>query len=870
MKYLSIFLVMLAIAPLSCAAYNNNVLVLQPVIAEVPMEDFIEAYQEGEYYFLPLETLARILGFPIEVDVVSGTASGSLIDATQQFSLDIAKHQVKIGKQYFTFTDAEVQVVDTDIFVDSTQLAKWWTLDMTVSLRMMTLVVTSMEMLPFQKKLARSQYHETLAAQKKQIENKHYPRGGQPYKAVDWPFLDATIGQEYRNKGNIRAVSSYAVQSAGDLGYMSTSVFATGSSGQDALHTLRIRGERKDVDGRLLGGLHATEYAIGDINAAAMSLISQGGLGRGVRISNRPLGQAAEFDHTDFIGDAQPGWEIELYRNGTLLDFQLVGDNGRYQFLSVPVLFGNNIFRLVFYGPEGQMDEEVKQIFADNAVLKKGEALYEVSLDEKANNVFGLQRNQQRNDADGIRAVGGMEYGVGDKLSLRFGSMATPLKDGIHDYFTTGLRTGKGRFLGSADVAYDTTAQGWAAKMTALTSVSDLNLKLEQRFYDHFISEERNPLGVLARRQSELNINSYYRLPLIQEMNIGGNILYETLNNGLEQTTISNRLSKSILGIAVTNSLGAVFVGDERLEGNIALRGRVGSVLWGGMTYYRLSPQKTIDSISLSAQKNLSRNLYARLGFIKEMGVDQHNLSSVAFTWDLHRFRVSTQLEQDDNGTMFIGTSLNISFGNIPGRRRLHMQSDAMAYSGAVTAEAFLDSNYNKIWDVGEEALDNPSFKVDGRDIKAMDGLAYETQLMVDRTVNVEFNSDGLTDPLWKPGLDGMAVVPRPGSVAVLQFPVFATSEIEGTIYILERDGRHIPLKHSNVQLLDSHGKSVKTAKTEYDGFYLFDNLLPGEYTLMVAENSLAKYGVKQLEKEVVKVSRQSDVFSGRDIQLVR
>ncbi len=55
------------------------------------------------------------------------------------------------------------------------------------------------------------------------------------------------------------------------------------------------------------------------------------------------------------------GYEVELYRNDILVGSVRTAVNDQYEFLEVPVDYGVNVFRLVFYGPQGQRREEVRR-----------------------------------------------------------------------------------------------------------------------------------------------------------------------------------------------------------------------------------------------------------------------------------------------------------------------------------------------------------------------------------------------------------------------------------------------------------------------------------------------------------------------------
>ncbi len=78
------------------------------------------------------------------------------------------------------------------------------------------------------------------------------------------------------------------------------------------------------------------------------------------------------FETIDFRGDLASGFEVELYRNDTLVGSTRDAVNGQYEFRKVPVDFGLNVFRLVFYGPQGQRREDVRRISVGDGRLAKG------------------------------------------------------------------------------------------------------------------------------------------------------------------------------------------------------------------------------------------------------------------------------------------------------------------------------------------------------------------------------------------------------------------------------------------------------------------------------------------------------------------
>src|SRR3546814_8481033 len=93
--------------------------------------------------------------------------------------------------------------------------------------------------------------------------------------------------------------------------------------------------------GRLLGPLKATHYGVGDVGLRSTGIVAASAPGRGAVLTNRPVERPDAFDKTDFRGDLPAGWDAELYRNGQLLAFTSPNSDGRYEFIDVPLQYGD-------------------------------------------------------------------------------------------------------------------------------------------------------------------------------------------------------------------------------------------------------------------------------------------------------------------------------------------------------------------------------------------------------------------------------------------------------------------------------------------------------------------------------------------------
>ena len=181
--------------------------------------------------------------------------------------------------------------------------------------------------------------------------------------------------------------------------------------------------------------MQATEYAVGYIDEPRLDAITRPlDPQPGALISNFPLARQLQYDSQNFRGPLPPGWSVELYRNNELLDYIPSSDNGLYQFDDVPLLFGTNYFRLIFYGPQGQVQEENYRYTLDRTLTRPGKHQYR------------FQTSQ--GEEFGYRSLLQYEHGFSKSISLAANLASIPLDkryvttkpEEQHNYMTAGVR----------------------------------------------------------------------------------------------------------------------------------------------------------------------------------------------------------------------------------------------------------------------------------------------------------------------------------------------------------------------------------------------------------------------------------------------
>ena len=98
--------------------------------------------------------------------------------------------------------------------------------------------------------------------------------------------------------------------------------------------------------------------------------------------------------------------------------------------------------------------------------------------------------------------------------------------------------------------------------------------------------------------------------------------------------------------------------------------------------------------------------------------------------------------------------------------------------------------------------------------------------------VAVGVDPTSLDDPMLVPKTALQVVVPRPGVPADVQIGLVGGGDIEGAI--VKSGG--LGFEGLDLELIDDAGKVVATARTDFDGFFLFDRVPYGHYSIRVSD----------------------------------
>jgi hypothetical protein len=848
---------------------EESLAILQVQLGDRLFDDFVEAYRSNEDFWLPLGQLSQILDIHLEVDSRQGTAEGWIVKESNTLELDANEGVAVFRGEKTTLPAWSAMSGAADIYVTRKQISSWFPASFEIDPLELVLRMEPTEPFPIEQ---REKRHDLWEEYLKPVHHVVYEQVEAPYALYSPPFFDLNLGYTAENlSGNgPQDTESFSMMSVGDIGYMNASTYLNGSvqglNGKDGIHcpeespnciaNARFKAVKKSEDG-MAGAASIRQVQLGDITAFP-TFVTTSSLGRGLSITNRQDASNYQFDLTNFQGDAIPGWDVELYRNNALLGFSTVGAEGRYDFRDIPVLFGDNIFRLVLYGPQGQIEERITRMDIGSQMIEPGSLYYLLSLDEKSIPLLPIDEADPNHEG-GFRSIAAVEYGLTRRLSAVAGFATTPLYDDLHRYALAGLRSSLGRNLSSIDIAYDASEE-WAGKLTTLTSVRQVNLKAEQRLYSEHFTSGRG----ISNGKSASELSMFFVAPIAgANVNVGLKGGHHVFDQNYHRSTIEYALSTSLLGMNINNRLVATVSHPDNYNGYFTCTRKFEDWLLRGSANYSFLDTEVVDNVRASAQRNFAA-ANARLDFTQYL---QESEAMLIFSLNLLRDRskFGIQLQGTSVGEFEGRANAVFSLGSNPSGEWKFVKP-TISNRGGVLARAFYDSNGNGELDKDDSQVDEPiSFRID-RKSKASNerGELFYPSLAAYRPAILEVEAFTLPDPMLVVKPEGYSVLARPGQVISVDFLLVSTSEIDGTVFL--EDGG---VPYASIELLDSEGNTVAKTATEFDGWFLFENVAQGHYQIRVEQETLENMRAYQTNLQEVYIS-ESDFIMGNDLFLER
>lgn len=799
--------------------------------------DGVRGYQTDAGICIDFADTILAMDLPIRLDKKSRRATGWLFSESRTITIDRDQNIVQIVNKNDKLSNSDIYDVPEGWCINIDTLAIWLNVDLVADLSNALLILESEDKLPFELAEERKERAGRVRP-RSNFDISKLPQAKDPYRLWRTPSIDVVASSGIQNDaiGGTSADARYEIFASGEVAKASFDARIS-SDNRGIPSGARIRLYRTDPKGALLGPLSATHVAIGDVSTISTALGAQNTAGRGAFITNRPVDRPANFDRTTFRGELPDGWDAELYRNGELIAFSTSRGDGRYEFVDVALLFGQNKFEVILYGPQGQVKKEVKLIPVGLDSIPPKETYYWATIQDSGRDLFNFN-DDGRNNSQGLRGGFGFERGIDAKTSVAASIFSLRSLGQRQNQIEASIRRAIGPTLVEFSAANDFGSHN-AFRGQILGQFGKTLFQLEAALLDaDFRSERYN-----------VNVRELARATLDQNISIGNNFLplhfeasYSKDDNDTVNWEALQRISFNINKLGVTNEvswertdaingLGPPDIFENRVRlsgrlGRVRLRGEASFILNGGVNRNGFSESQ----ITADWRRGENSAFRAELGY---QALSRRARVALGYIRNFNNIAITSQFEAASDGSVAAGINLSFSLGPKPNGRGVRFTSNKLAVTGQAFATVFHDDNGDGIRQDNEKIEKDVELKTGisgGSDPTDENGQIIIDGLKPFEPILIGIDTSTLPDPFVQPANSGVVITPRPGIAFEIALPLVSAGEVSG-ILVKEGGGLYTGV---DLELLDRNGVIVKKTRSEFDGFFLFESVAYGEYSIRV------------------------------------
>jgi hypothetical protein len=534
-----------------------------------------------------------------------------------------------------------------------------------------------------------------------------------------------------------------------------------------------------------------------------------------------------------------------------LVNYTKADASGYFTF-DVPLVYGNTVTKLKFYGPWGEERIREQNITIPFNFLPVNQFEYSLS--------GGIVEDEQKSKFSRLN----LNYGLGTRITVGGGVeyMSTVLAGKTMPFVNTSLRVGS-NLLVSAEHTY-------AVRSKAVVSYrlpSSLQVEVN---YTKYVP------GQTAIRSGKSISNNYLEdkkavlfMPFRSKKFSGFSRLSisQLTVPQFKYTTAEFLLSGMTKGINTNITTSAVFINPEHalVYSNIAMTFRV-------MKKIRFTPQAQYEyndskmtMMKCELEKNLGNRGFMILGYENNMVYKSHNFS-LGIRYNFSFAQTSFSVSQN-NGITSSTQSARGSLMYNDKSSQLKFVNQSSVGRGGLVVMPFLDFNNNGIRDNGEPKAPGLKLRINGGRLEhnKKDTTIIISALDAYTNYFVEMDKNSFDNIGWKLKKSTMNVVIEPNHFQMIEVPVAVVGEASGSIFSDDKKG----IKGIGRIIINFYNEDLTLAGhtiSESDGYFSYVGLKPGKYIAAVDAAQLGKLNMSSYPEKIpviIKLNKDGDIVDG-------
>jgi len=797
----------------------------------------IDALIKGEEVYLPVKDLFDFLRIRNVVSDDFETVSGFFLSPGDTYTISREGNQIDFdGKSFQLEPDALIRT-ETNLYLKSVYYGRVFGLDCHFSFRDLTVTIDTKIELPAIREMRQEEMRRNITRLKGEIQadttiGRSYP--GFRFGMADWSVY---ASQQPGGRSDARVnLALGSVIAGGEASASLTMYSGTAFSEKQQYYMWRhVNNDRSWM----------RQLMLGKISVNATSTLFNPVVG--VQVTNTPTTFRRSFGSYTLTDRTEPGWTVELYVNNVLVDYLKADASGFFTF-EVPLVYGNTLIKLKFYGPWGEERTREQNITIPFNFMPHKELEYTVSAGFVEDSAWSrFSRADLRYGATKhITVGGGMEY-------------LSSVSSGQFMPFVNASARVTSNLLVSGDYTHGVRAKGTMTYRMPSNIQMDLN----------YIWYDRNQKAISYNYLDELKAS--LSVPVrIKKMGAYSRLTWHRISfPGSKFSTAEWMLAGALSRVGANITTYGVFSEhfDPNLSSQLSLSFRLpANFVIMPQAQYNYTLNEFVSG-KINLEKRLFSNGYFNLSFEHNF---KYNLTmgELGIRYDFSFAQMGLSVRQSNAQTSFVqyarGSLINdkkTSFVKADNRTNVGR--------GGISIIAFLDLNANGIRDENEPKASGLTIRSNSGRIEysEKDSIIHITGMEPYVKHFIELDESNFTDVSWRLHKKTYAVIADANMLRLIEIPVNVEGEATGTV-MLEQDGVRSGLGRILMNIYRSD-RTVKTrVQTESDGYFSCFGLSPGSYYAMIDTAQLRKLGMTAEPDSIsfsIKGSREGDYISGLD-----
>ncbi|WP_307529346.1 hypothetical protein [Pedobacter sp. W3I1] len=770
----------------------------------------IPALIKGETAYLPVISIFNFLKLNI-ISKNPDSVSGTFIDPGARFFMDPAKNRIIYRDKVYPLKQGDLISTATELYLRTDYFGEIFGLNCTFNFRNLSVILNTDLELPILRELRLEQMRTNLSRLKGEFKadtviGRNYPLFY--FGAADYAVITSAGNKDLPKDARV------SLGLGGMLAGGETNVVLNYHN-NEKLNPRQQYYLWRYVDNN---GSLAKQFLAGKIQGRSIASIYAPIIG--IQVTNAPTTYRRSFGTYTLSNHTEPNWTVELYVNGVLINYVKADASGFYTF-DVPLVYGNTVVKLRFYGPYGEERSTEQNINIPFNFLPKDEFEYFAStgIVEDANHTRFARFSSNYGISKNVTVGGGIEY-----LSSISSGTKIP-------FINTSVRL-LPNLLASGE--YDHNVRSKA--LLSYNLPSGLQLELNNTWYkkgqtainNTFVEDRKAILSFPIRTRS---FSAYTRIT-VQQL-ILPNTKYTT--------------AEWMLSATLGNFNGSVTTYSYFLKGtnpdvfsNFSLSTRLLKNLLITQQAQFNYVDKSLIAVKTEIEKRVFRNGYINAVYERNFNSHINNIElGVRYDFSFALTRLSVR-KSNDEVRMLHGLSGSLIHDSNSGFTNFNNHSSIG--QGSILLIPYLDLNGNNRQDKSEPRVQGLKIKINGGRItqSIRDTTIRITDLEAYTNYNLELDSSGFDRLAWKLPKKNYNVIIDPNYVKNIAIPIVVYGEASGRV-ILKEQGED---KGQGGLIINFYNeRSVKIGQTisEVDGYFSYLGFFPGKYTAKIDPGQLEK-----------------------------